>query len=66
MTARRADVNFFRKRCDAQALLVAAGELHLHDAVDRLQTVAEAYGLVRKHGQDFIQKIMADAFRRRA
>jgi hypothetical protein len=69
MTERRAravDVNVFCGRCDAEALLVAAGELHLHDAVDRLQTIAEAYGLVREHGQDRIQQIMADAFRRRA
>jgi hypothetical protein len=59
-------MDVFHARCEAKAILVEAGKLELHDAVDRLQTIAEAYGLVRKHGQDCIQQIMSDAFRRRA
>jgi hypothetical protein len=38
--------------------------MDFHQAVDGLQTAAEAYGLVSKIGQDAIQHLMADAFRR--
>jgi hypothetical protein len=55
----------FRACCETQVKLVAAGHVDLHTAVDRLQTMAEAYGLVALHGQDCIQAIMAAAFGRR-
>jgi hypothetical protein len=49
-------------RCEARALLVAAGELDLHTAVDGLQADAEAAGLVDDLGQDQVQTIMSSAF----
>jgi len=52
----------FRARAEARALLFAAGELDLHDAVDGLQSYAETSGLVREIGQDEVQRIMAQAF----
>jgi hypothetical protein len=61
--ARRVDlVEVFRARCEARALLFKAVELELHEAVDVLQTDAEASGLVEAIGQDAIQKIIAEAF----
>jgi hypothetical protein len=54
----------FRARCEARALLFAAGELDLHDAVDALQRGAVANGLVREIGQDEVQRIIAAAFHR--
>jgi hypothetical protein len=61
---RAADVDVFRLRCAAAGAQVAAGLMDFHQAVDGLQTAAEAYGLVSKIGQDAIQHLMADAFRR--
>jgi hypothetical protein len=52
----------FKARCEARALLYYAAELTLHEAVDKLQHAAKNNGLVRKIGQDAVQKIMADAF----
>lgn len=54
----------FRARCEARALLCAAGELDLLDAVDALQAAAVANGLVVAVGQDAVQAIMAKAFER--
>jgi hypothetical protein len=54
----------FRARCEAKALLFAAGEIDLHDAVDGLQADAVASGLVRQIGKDAVQTIIADAFER--
>jgi hypothetical protein len=53
----------FHARCDARALLVAAGELDLLDAVDVLRESAEDSGLVKAIGQDAVQAIMAEAFK---
>jgi hypothetical protein len=53
----------FRARCEARALLFAAGELALHEAVDALQADAVASGLIRQIGQDEVQRIIAAAFR---
>lgn len=52
----------FRARCRAQATLVAASEMDLHDSVDGLQAAAVRTGLVALLGQDAVQAIMADAF----
>ena len=54
----------FTARAEARALLVASGELDLHEAVDGLQAAAVASGLVAALGQDSVQAIMADAFER--
>jgi hypothetical protein len=61
---RATDIDVFRLRCAAVGAQVAAGLMDFHQAVDGLQTAAEAYGLVSKIGQDAIQHLMADAFRR--
>ena len=53
----------FRARASARAILWAAGELTLHDAVDALQADAVASGLVDELGQDGVQRIMANSFR---
>jgi hypothetical protein len=45
-------MDVFRLRCAAAAAQVAAGLTGFHQAVDGLQTAAEAYGLVSKIGQD--------------
>jgi hypothetical protein len=57
-------LEIFRARVEARALLWQAGELDLHEAVDRLQADAQRDGLVRDIDQDGIQQILADAFRR--
>ena len=49
-------------RAEARAILYAAGELTLQDAVDGCQRAAEAYGLVAELGQDAVQEIIAEAF----
>jgi hypothetical protein len=40
--------------------VIATGLLRRADAADLLLDVATANGLVREHGDDFIQKIMAE------
>lgn len=55
----------FAERCEARALLWAAGQLSLHDAVHKLQFDAVRTGLVREFGQDEIQLLMAKAFEAR-
>jgi hypothetical protein len=55
-------VEVFIARCDARAMLYAACELELHEAVDVLQAAAVATGVVDSIGQDEVQRIMADAF----
>ena len=52
----------FVARAEARALLHAAGELTLHEAVDELQATAERDGLVAEMGQDEVQQMMAEAF----
>ncbi len=49
----------------AGAALYAAGEIpSLQNAVDALQEHDERHGLVAKHGQDVVQALMSEAFRR--
>jgi hypothetical protein len=45
-------------------MLFAIGELELREAVDALQIFAVEAGLVDEIGQDAVQAIMAEAFRR--
>jgi hypothetical protein len=52
----------FALRCEVRAMLVAAGEFTLAEAVDGLQSDAETCGLVALLGQDTVQAIMAGAF----
>jgi hypothetical protein len=52
----------FAARCKARATLYAAGELTLHDAVDKLEHDAERDGLVAALGQDRVQWMMTSAF----
>jgi hypothetical protein len=58
--AHRRDV--FQLRAEARAILVAECEMDFHEAVDGLQAVAVAYGLVAELGQDAVQAILAEAF----
>jgi hypothetical protein len=53
----------FQARCEARALLYAAGQFTLHESVDALQTAAVASGLVSSLGQDAVQRLMAGAFK---
>jgi hypothetical protein len=54
----------FEARAEARAILWAACELDLHEAVDALQAAAETSGLVEGIGQDAVQAILHDAFHR--
>jgi hypothetical protein len=54
--------NLFTARAEARALLYAACEMDLHEAVDGLQAFAVQSGLVEQIGQDAVQAILADAF----
>jgi hypothetical protein len=53
----------FIARAEALAILYAACEFDLHEAVDVLQHDAVATGLIAEIGQDAVQSIMAKAFR---
>ncbi len=55
-------VEVFRERAEARALLWAANEFDLHEAVDVLQADAERSGLVDLIGQDSVEAIIATAF----
>lgn len=57
-------VRIFQERCDARAVLASNGLLDFHEAVDELQAAAVAAGLVAEIGQDAVQGMMAEAFRR--
>ena len=57
-------VAVFALRCEARAMLWAACEFDLHEAVEKLQHDAERDGLVADIGQDAVQGIMAEAFKR--
>jgi hypothetical protein len=56
--------DIFRARAEARAALFAAGELDLQEAVDALQAAAIRSSLLGEIGQDAVQAIMAEAFRR--
>jgi hypothetical protein len=60
--ARPSPLAVFTARAEARAILFAAGELDLHQAVDALQAAAIRDGLVAELGQDEVQRIMAEAF----
>jgi len=53
----------FIARAEARAALFAAGEISLHEAVDRLQASAITTRLLAELGRDRVQEIMAAAFR---
>ena len=55
-------VTVFVARAEARAMLYAAGEFDLHEAVDKLQADAERDGLVDRLGQDEVQRIISEAF----
>jgi EAL domain-containing protein (putative c-di-GMP-specific phosphodiesterase class I) len=61
-SSRQSPLAAFIARTEARALLYAAGELTLHEAVDELHRAAERTGLAAAIDQDAVQKIMADAF----
>lgn len=53
----------FDARCWARARLWSTCDIpDLLDAVDPLQTYAEASGLIARIGQDAVQKLIGDAF----
>ena len=52
----------FVARSEARALLWAAGEISLHDAVDELWVSAVRDGLVAELGADRVQNLLAEAF----
>jgi hypothetical protein len=57
-------IEVFRARCEARAYLWFVGDLDLHDAVDVLQHGAERDGLVADIGQDGVQGIIGETFRK--
>ena len=52
----------FKARAEARAILWAACEIDLHEAVDELQAAAVRDGLIERPGPDAVQRILADAF----
>jgi hypothetical protein len=60
--ARPSALAVFIARAEARAILWAAGEISLHDAVDQLWADAVRDGLVAKLGPDEVQRLLADAF----
>jgi hypothetical protein len=63
ITVTRPDrLEVFCARCWARAVLFAAGEIELPEAVDGLQAAAESSGLVEALGQDEVQAVIAAAF----
>lgn len=63
-SAKPAPIDVFRERCEARVLLCANGLMDLQSAVDGLQESAAAQGLLKRYGQDEIQRIMAESFAR--
>jgi hypothetical protein len=55
-------IEVFAAKSEALAMLVDAGMIELHGAVDELQAYAVARGLIAAFGQDEIQRIISDAF----
>lgn len=58
--AQATELAIFRARCEARAILYAALEFDLHEAVDVLQSHALASGLVDEIGQDAVQAIISE------
>jgi hypothetical protein len=63
-SAKASPIVVFRERCEARAMLVANGLHDLRESVDTLQAAAETQGLIKQYGQDRIQEILAQSFRR--
>jgi hypothetical protein len=61
-SARQLDL--FTVRCRQLAEKVDNGIIYFVDAVDTAYSAAEWSGMVELHGDDIVQKIMADAFMR--
>jgi len=61
-TIRIDPVAVFIARAEARALLYAANEFDLHEAVDVLQADAVKSGLINTISQDAVQLVMAGAF----
>lgn len=60
---RRVDlVVAFAARADARAYLWSIGEYSMPEAVDQLQADAERDDLIARCGQDYVQRILANAF----
>ena len=57
-----AKIQAFEELCAAECKLYVAGHKHLHDAVDRCQNYAVAFGLLEVISQDEVQYLMACAF----
>jgi hypothetical protein len=62
IAARPSALEVFVARAEAKAMLWAAGEISLHDAVDELWADAVRDGLTAKLGVDEVQQLLADAF----
>jgi hypothetical protein len=60
--ARPSALEVFIAHAEARAILWAACEFDLHEAVDALQAAAVASDLVAQLGQDEVQRLMAEAF----
>jgi hypothetical protein len=69
--AQRTDATVNRKRClemlaelaTERARLVNTGRLDLHDAIDGLQYLADAWGLPQTIGADEVQRLLGEPFR---
>jgi hypothetical protein len=57
-------LDVFWALAETRAHLAHRGEISLHDAVDGLQEHALSRGVIAEVGQDAVQAIMAEAFRR--
>jgi predicted Rossmann fold nucleotide-binding protein DprA/Smf involved in DNA uptake len=57
-------IEIFKERCEARCLLIHNGLMDFQTAIDEMQEVAVAQGLVATHGQDAVQQIMSEAFGR--
>jgi RecA-family ATPase len=55
-------IDAFRERCAALALLVLHDEMDTAVAADRMQFIAEGYGIEQLGGQDVVQQIIGEAF----
>jgi hypothetical protein len=57
-------LELFAGRCRQLAAKVDNGIIYFVDAVDTAYSAAEWSGMVELHGDDIVQKIMADSFMR--
>jgi hypothetical protein len=54
-------IDTFRLRCETLAMLVRNGEMDQLEAGDRMQDMAEGYGIEQLGGQDMVQQTIAEA-----